>query len=94
VVSGVAQAFDELATLEVRDVMTRELVMAREDEPIESVLKRMRRQGVRRVPICGPAGGLVGILALDDVLEFFAEQLEDVVGLVFREQQLEQELRS
>ncbi len=93
VVSGVAQAYDELGTLEIGDVMSRELISAREDEPLEDVLKRMRRQGIRRIPVVRPNGSLVGILALDDVLEFFAEQLEDVAGLVFREQQIEQTMR-
>ena len=43
------------------------------------VLAGMRRKGVRRLPVVDSRGVLQGIVALDDVLEALAEQLDAVV---------------
>jgi len=57
------------------------------------VLKDMRTRGVRRVPVVNEAGALVGILALDDLIELIAEQLTDMVGLLATELRHEREQR-
>ena len=57
------------------DVMSYELITARTDDPLWETLKRMRGQGVRRIPVVDDQGGLEGILALDDVLELLADEL-------------------
>ena len=41
-----------------------------------------RKRGVRRVPVVGADGVLVGLLALDDVVEWLAEQLTVLTRLV------------
>ena len=52
-------------------------------------LQRMRAKGIRRVPVVNSAGGLVGILAADDLLELFAEELNLLARIPFREQLIE-----
>lgn len=42
----------------------------------------MRAQGVRRVPVVDDAGTLLGILAVDDLLELFAGHLASIVALI------------
>ncbi len=39
-------------------------------------------QGLRRMPVVNEAGSLIGILALDDVVELLAEQLSNLASLV------------
>lgn len=68
--------------MRVGDLMSREVVTAREDDSILDLLSAMRRKGVRRVPVTTPSGSLVGIVALDDVLEVLAQQMHAVATAV------------
>lgn len=84
-------AFDAVT---IRDVMSHELVTARESDGIWDTMKRMRAQGIRRVPVVSDAAGtLVGILAIDDMLELLAEELSDLAKLIRREHQHEEKNR-
>ena len=67
--------------------------LQRIDELLDTI-ERMRGKGVRRVPVVDSGGGLVGILALDDVLDVIAEALNALVLLTGREQRRERETRS
>lgn len=89
----VAQEVD-LRTLRVEDVMSSQLVCSREDDSILDVLGLMRQKGVRRVPVIGQRGELVGLVALDDLLEIVAEQIQAIVGAVSSEQSRERVQRS
>jgi CBS domain-containing protein len=53
--------------------------------------KKMRSFGVRRLPVVNERGDLEGILAFDDLVEFVAEELSDLSGLLAREQKRERE---
>jgi signal-transduction protein with cAMP-binding, CBS, and nucleotidyltransferase domain len=82
--------FDAVA---IRDVMSYELVTARESDGIWDTMQRMRAQGIRRIPVVSDAGTLVGILAIDDLLELLAEELTDLAKLIRREHQREEKKR-
>lgn len=73
----------------VGDVMSENVVKAWEDEDLFDVLKRMRSFGIRRIPIVNRDGGVVGLIALDDVIDFLQEQLTDVETLLSRERRRE-----
>lgn len=77
----------------VGDVMSDALVTAREDDELADTVKLMRAKGVRRVPVVDRAGALVGIIAVDDLLDLLAEQVADLARLVQREQVRERERR-
>ncbi|WP_427913476.1 CBS domain-containing protein [Ramlibacter sp. MMS24-I3-19] len=60
----------------VADIMSREVATVRESDSVLDVLALMRRKKVRRVPVTGPGGELVGLVALDDMLAVVAEQMQ------------------
>jgi CBS domain-containing protein len=93
VVTVLAREVDAHA-LQVRDVMTRDVVAAREDDAVGAALTQMRRIGVRRLPVVNDRGALVGVLSLDDVIDSLAAQLRDVAGSIRSERMVEQVLRS
>ena len=88
VVEIMAPAIDQ-TVITVGDIMTAELVSVREDTGVSEAIEYMRAKAVRRVPVVGENGGLVGILALDDLLELLAEELLALAKLVRNEQQKE-----
>lgn len=76
------------------DLVAGELVCAGESDDLWDTLKNMRDRGVRRVPIAAADGGLVGIITLDDYVDLLAEEMDDLVVLIRREQGREQKLRT
>lgn len=76
-------------TLLVGDVMSFDLITAREEEDLSQAIKRMRDKGIRRLPVIGDDGALTGILTMDNLLDQITEQLADLVVLVGREERRE-----
>lgn len=83
----------DCSSLVVEDVMSTELVTAREDDSLIDVMQTMRRKGVRRVPVVGPEGELMGLVTLDDLLEILAQELGLLVSAIETETQRERRLR-
>jgi len=83
-VRALAPGLDPRAT-RVSEVMTPSPTTIREDDSIETALGYMRAGRFRRLPVVGRDGRLLGILALDDVLELVAEELADIGQLLKRE---------
>jgi len=73
----------------VGDIMGPEVAMVRESEGLFEALRYMRDKGVRRIPVVGSAGELVGILTMDDVLSLLAEEMTELAKLVSHERQRE-----
>jgi CBS domain-containing protein len=93
VISVVAGDPEHINYLLVSDVMSDDLVTARERESVEAALKKMEEHGVRRLPIVDAEGLLVGILTLDDVLQYLTAQQSELVALVAKEQRRERQFR-
>ena len=91
VISAVAGDVEHIHHLMLSDLMSLDLVIGHEDESVESALKKMHEHGIRRLPIVDSIGSLVGILTLDDVLQFLTAQQGELVALVAREQQRERQ---
>jgi CBS domain-containing protein len=83
-------ALDEVT---IEDIMSVEVVTARETDDLLDTLKRMRTHGVRRVPVVDAQQALVGILTVDDVIELLAEELNDLTRLIGHEQARERKQR-
>lgn len=65
------------ARLCVADVMTTPFVHGEPGEDLDTLIRRMRLHGIRRIPICQD-GRPVGMVALDDALQVLARGLADL----------------
>jgi CBS domain-containing protein len=93
VVGGVAPNSGHIENLLVGDIMSPEVVSARETEPLEAALKKMEEHGIRRLPVVDGDGALVGIVTLDDALQVLTEQQIGLVKIVVQEQRHERHFR-
>jgi CBS domain-containing protein len=93
IVTGVIALKLDPAKVTVGELISREIVAAREDEGIFEVIERMRAHGVRRMPVVDQEGALVGIITVDDLIELLAEELGKLPKLISREQAHEAERR-
>ncbi|MDO9112526.1 MAG: CBS domain-containing protein [Polaromonas sp.] len=93
IVTAVVAPGLDASTLTVDDVMTTDLVTAREDDSLIDLMRSMRRKGVRRIPVVGGLDELIGVVTLDDVLGVLSEELGLLVGTVDSEGQRERKLR-
>lgn len=85
VVEVMATGLDPNA-ITVGDIMEQELVTARANEGVLETMQIMRYKGVRRLPIVGKAGELIGIVSIDDLLEVLAEEFSELAKIFAREQ--------
>lgn len=92
VVAVVAYEFDAKA-MTVADFMSSKLASCRTEDSVADVLSLMRHHGVRRLPVTDMHGTLIGIVALDDVLEILAEELQSAVQVIASERKREADLR-
>lgn len=81
VLAVVAKGIDG-RTLQVEDVMSADLVTAREGDSLLDTLEVMRSTGVRRLPVTDAQGRLQGLLTLDDVVEAVGEQMSVLVQVL------------
>jgi CBS domain-containing protein len=88
VIEVLAQELD-MEAVTVGDVMSMEIVTARETEELWDTLNRMRSQGIRRMPVVNERGGLEGIITADDIVEVIAEGVMDLAKLIRREMERE-----
>lgn len=87
----VARKLDPDAT-PVSDVMSMPVSSVPEDTSIESALRVMAGSRTRRSVVVDRHGALVGLLALDDVLDLLAEEAE-AIGTLVRAQAPKSELQ-
>jgi len=92
VTAVVAKAVDPGA-LRVEDVMSADVVTAREDDSVTDLLRTMRRKGLRRLPVVDARGVLQGLVTLDDLLSLLAGQLAEMAQAIESEQQRERAAR-
>jgi len=84
----------DLEAVNVGDVMSGDLLLAREVDGLWETLKRMRSRGVRRIPVVNDEKVLVGILTVDDILEVLANEFSELVTLMNKERRKEEAVRT
>ena len=92
VVSVIALGLDP-ASLLVSDIMSADLFTAREDDDLVDTIEHMRARGIRRVPLISKDGKLSGVVSLDDVLTFLAEEMGDLARIGMLQQAHEKRVR-
>jgi CBS domain-containing protein len=69
----------------VSELTGNELVTAAEEELLYDVLDRMKSKGIRRIPVVDSEEYLVGILSMDDIIEFLTDEMKEITALFYRE---------
>jgi CBS domain-containing protein len=82
-VGVVALGLDPEAT-SVEAAMRGRIVAVREDEGVGRAIALMRAEGVRRLPVVDASGTLVGVIAADDLIDLFAEEMSGLAGMLTR----------
>jgi CBS domain-containing protein len=82
---------NELSASQTRvgDVMRTPLVTASDSEDSNAAIARMRQHGVRRLPVTGRQGKLVGIVTMDDLLKRLRAEVDSLLDIVAKEQDQE-----
>ena len=80
--------------LVVAEIMSKNLVTTRAEDSMHAALGLMRHHGVRRLPVTDADGVLIGIVALDDLLDILAEELQGLVQVIARDKQRELQVRT
>ena len=93
VVLAVVAKSAPLDAVTVGDAMTRHVLTIKEDNSIAFTLREMRRVGVRRAPVVDDAGGLVGVVSIDDAIDHISAQLADIADAIRVEQRVEVKVR-
>jgi CBS domain-containing protein len=71
--------------LHIAEAMTTPARSVFENTAIDDALGIMKRAGVRRLPVTDAQGVLVGLVALDDVLDLIADETSEIGSLLRRE---------
>lgn len=92
VVTVVAREIDPSA-LRVGEIMTPNPLTIADTASTAQALQELRRAGVRRMPVVGLRGELVGVVSLDDLISVVADEARDVANAIRNERQVEGTLR-
>jgi len=68
------------------DLVARQIIAVREDLGVFEAIRKMRRHGVRRMPVLDQEGGLRGIVSVDDLIELLAAEMTELAKLISKEQ--------
>ena len=89
VVVGVIAPELDPSVMTVGDIMVANLAILDEDSGIFEAIQLMSNKGVRRLPVVGKNGELVGIVTLDDLFVMMTKELGSFSKLLIKEQKNE-----
>ena len=89
IVIGVVAPQLDPAVVTVGDIVSRALETVPLQASVFETIDRMRRHGVRRLPVVNADGALVGIVAFDDLLRIVANAADALANVPATEQQVE-----
>ena len=88
----IAQAVDP-NVLKVRDIMSRSLAQASENDDIFTMIAKMKENGINRLPVISESGELIGIVTSKKLTQCLIEGLHDLSSLSKEQHHKEEELR-
>jgi len=94
IVLAVVSPDADARALFVADVMSQPAVLAHRGDDVWLLVRRMRQHAVRRLPVVGDDGGLIGIVTLDDLLYAVASLLDEMRLIAARQPHLEEKRRT
>ena len=68
----------EIMNIPVKDAMTHKLIAARPQDDIDAMVALMVKSDIKHLPVMGE-DGLIGMLTLNDLIEFQIENLADEI---------------
>jgi CBS domain-containing protein len=92
VVSVIALGLDP-ASLLVGDIMSDDLMTCSEADDVYETIERMRLRGIRRMPVLNAHGLLTGVVSVDDLLGFLAEEMGELARIAPHQQSQEKRAR-
>jgi predicted transcriptional regulator len=93
VVSTIARDVDP-KSLRVGDVMTRNPTVTLDCESTADAVSQMRHRGVRRLPVVGSYGHLIGVISLDDILTRSADEIGAAAAVITKGRDIESQTRN
>ncbi len=85
IVVRVVAAGKDPAKVQVGRIARRAPAVIREDQGILDATKILSRRGVRRLPVVGADGKLVGLVALDDLLMILGSEMSHIAAALASE---------
>ncbi|MDB5756063.1 MAG: histidine kinase [Massilia sp.] len=92
IVSVIALGLDP-ASLLVGDIMSDDLLACSENDDVYETIELMRQRGIRRMPVVNAHGTLSGIVSVDDLLGFLAEEMGELARIAPHQQSQEKRAR-
>lgn len=71
----------DLGQLRIGDIMTADPLVLNEDAPVEQAIHLLRNRRVRRAPVIGHSGELIGVISFDDLLVQVSGNLRSLAWL-------------
>lgn len=62
--------------LEIRDMMSKPLVVVRPDDDILIAVRKMKKSNIHRLPVIGEQGKIIGLISLSDIAKTSPEMLD------------------
>ena len=66
----------------VKNIVTHDLLVIRQDQGVREVIRALTEKGVRRAPVVDANNKVIGIITLDDLLLLIIEELHYLAGLI------------
>ena len=80
-------------SVRVGDVMTCNPAVALAEDSVADALIQMRHRGVRRLPVVGDYGKLMGVVSLDDILRQRADEIGSAAAVITKGREREGRVR-
>lgn len=75
------------------DVMTRDVAVAKAGEPVEEMIRIMRREGVGRLPLVDEQGTIAGIITAKNLMVWLISELSQLMEGAEKQQDKELEIK-